>query len=385
MGKTPSSGLKRALAAAGGVLLALAVVAVGTGRLGKLGAPPGKTVAAAELPSAPPAFDPELPFRPILDEATTRKHFLLDQRKELAYDPLAYIVQAPNLSEKWPWPEHPDGGFVRRTNNLGFNEDEPTEAEKHGLRVLVAGDSHTAGLLNPAESFSNVAERALRRSLGREDVEVLNAGVAYTGPTCYLGTLQRNLALQPDVFVAVLFTGNDFIEETYLATDAGRWPTGNTPAQYYERAEPVQKRCSGPFWQGLNEAYRWKWFPDEVERSLEHCFGAYQAMKRLCDEHGIRFLAVILPTKMEVDEDDRETWLGAAQELELSEREVRLDLEVGRRLLERARAEGIECLDPSEAMIRSDEVLFWKADYHLGVRGSTLVGEQLAAALARLL
>ena len=335
----------------------------------------------------PPAPTPASPFqfRPVLDEAQTRKLFTIADRADLRYDPVAYITQVPNTSSRWKWAEHPNGFFVRNVNNLAFNEVSPTAVEKRGLRILVAGDSHTGGLENAEETFSNVAERALMRILGRPDVEVLNAGVGYTSPTCYLGMLHKHLALRPDAFVAVLFTGNDFLEETVIAYSSGSVPAPLTPDDYYERAKDVQHTHAGPFSQGLNQAYRWSSFPQEIELCTRMALEAFRAMKGVCDALGIPFLGVLLPTKMDVDEDDRPNWLEATHLLGLSEDDVRLDLRTGQRLFEALRAEGIECLDPTEEMVRSTEVLYWKLDYHIGVNGCTLLGERLATRLAELL
>ena len=326
-----------------------------------------------------------MPYAPVLDEAAARRHFSIEGRPALRYDPLAYLVPAPDHSVNFRWEEHPDGRFVKRSNNLGFFEDEPTAIEKHGLRVLVAGDSHTSGLVNNAESFCNVAERELQRSLGRPDVEVLNAGVGYTSPTCYLGMLEKHLALDPDVFVAALFTGNDFCDEVFIGYESKRWPRPEPGAEYYARAAVAHERFRGPFWQGLNQAYRWKAFPAEPELALDSALTAYRAMKSLCDQRGIAFLAVLLPTKMDVDEDDRENLRAALDSLGLDERDLTSNLAAGRRFLEGARAAGIACLDPTEEMARSPEILYWKKDYHIAVRGHALLGGLLVRALEELL
>ena len=107
-----------------------------------------------------------LPF----DEGAVRKYFMLDERAQLLYDPLAYVLLKPDISAEYTWEEHPKGVVLRRTNNMGFNEDGPTEIAKRGVRVLVSGDSHTEGVVFNDESFTNVAERKLRGILGRKDV-----------------------------------------------------------------------------------------------------------------------------------------------------------------------------------------------------------------------
>ena len=345
------------------------------------GGAPAATAETSGLRAPAPPVSGEHP----LDEATVRALFGLDHRTEYRYDPVAHILPVANRRRRFPWDEHPLGRVLCRSNNLGFAEDRPTEVEKHGLRVLVSGDSHTQGVVDNAESFCHVAERELQQRLARADVEVLNAGVGLTGPTCYLGVLQRYLELRPDAFVAVLYAGNDFVEEIALALATGRLPSPVVPAGYYETGERVHAEFEGPFSQGLNQAFRWHTFPDEVEFSLQAACAAYREMKSVCDAHGIRMLAVILPTKMDVEEDDHERWQAASAALQLEPGDVIRELEVARRFAECVRAAGLPCLDPTEDLRRADEVLYWRRDYHLGVRGHALLGSLLARELEPLL
>lgn len=341
-------------------------------------APPAPWSGAA----APAAGGAGTAFRAVLSEEQARRLYTIDGNRGVRYDPVAYLTHIPGDSQRWNWPEHPEGSFVRSINNLGFNDDAPTTPEKHGLRVLVAGDSHTGGLVSPSDSFTGVAERVLQERLGRADVEVLNAGVGFTSPSCYLGMLHKHLALEPDVFVAVLFAGNDFLEELLIAHFAGLSTMTPTPADYFELATQVWQSHEAPFSQGLNQAYRWKRFPAEVEPSRARARDAYLEMARVCAAHGMRFLAVLLPTKMDVDEDDRPAWREGARRLGLEAEDVGRSLAVARRLFEELRAAGIEGLDPCEEMVRSDEVLYWVRDYHLSLAGNALLGRQLGARLA---
>lgn len=334
-----------------------------------------REVAAAPLAATGASLRP-------LDYAAARRIYTLEKSALLRYDPVAHVLLKPNRRREFAWEEHPAGKVHTRTNNLGFNEDAPTAPEKSGLRILVAGDSHTAGVVDNSESFCSVAERELQRLLGRTDVEVLNAGVPFTSPTCYAAVLERYLELEPDVFVAVLFVGNDFCEETHIGSFTGRWSMPEVDPRYVATAREVVQRWEGPFSQGLNQAYRWKSFPDEAERALDAVRDSYRAMQALCDERGIAFLAALLPTKMDVDEDDRSTWRAACDALGLAEPDVGRALELGRRLLAESEAEGIESLDPTDAMVRSEEVLYWRKDYHLSLDGHALFGGLLARTLA---
>jgi len=325
--------------------------------------------------------------RESLDEQSVRFLFSLDRRESaFRYDPVALLLMQPNHTMTLGWAEAPSGRLVLRSNEQGFREDEPVAREKAGLRILVAGDSHTAGLVDNAESFCNVAERRLRAGEGREGLEVINAGVAYTGPYCYLRRLERYLELEPDVFVAVLFLGNDFWDDLRIKYWLDGWSFPDGDEEYLERLEAAHERWSGPVSQGMNQAYRWKHFPWEVDRALEKTIASYLEMQALCEAEGISLLAVILPTKMDVDgEDDRDVQVEVRRVLELEEADVASNLELGRRFRAAMDEAGIRCLDPTDAMRAEPEALYWRRDYHLGLAGHRFLGELLAAELESVL
>lgn len=318
-----------------------------------------------------------------MDEALARQFWR--EQKGFLFDPVAYLVKAPNLRATWDWPEYPSGEFVVVTNERGFREDQPTPQEFPGPRILVSGDSHTDGTVENRSSFANLAEERLREELHQE-VDVINAGVGSTSPSCYLGMLKKCLELRPDVFVAVLHAGNDFQDEIGLAHLLGRRQAPSNPPEYLARAKAVAEGFLG-FYQCLNQAYRFRTFPGEAEAATALVIEQVLAIEELCRQQNITFLLVLLPTKLDVEDDDRETWLKAYRELGLDERDAPLGLELGRRVLAAAREHGIECLDPTDAMRAASAPLYWRKDYHLGLEGHALLGtllaERLEAILAR--
>lgn len=299
------------------------------------------------------------------------------------YDPVSLLAFRPGLEEYWDWPEHPEGGFTICTNERGFREDGPTALVKSGTRILVAGDSHTAGLVGNDETFCSVLEARLRAVRNEPGLEVLDAGVAFTGPTCYLGTLRKNLELAPDVFVAVVFTGNDFWDDLKIRYVLDGWSPPAGDEDYRARLAPVAERWSGPLGQGYNQLYRWAHFPWEPERALECVEGALREASALCAREGIAFLVAVLPTKMDVEpEDDAETQLAVAGALGLGPSELEANQRLGARLIERLRAAGVACVDLLGPLREGEHPLYWRTDYHLGLAGHALVARVLEDALA---
>jgi hypothetical protein len=109
------------------------------------------------------------------------------------------------------WHQSIDGRWRFKTNNKGFRDDRDYTYEKspNVFRVLVLGDSHTAGFeVHQHEVFANVLRDSLRK-LG-VNAEVLNTGVSGFGTAEQLAYLQQEgLRYNPDAVVLAFF-GNDY-------------------------------------------------------------------------------------------------------------------------------------------------------------------------------
>jgi len=117
-------------------------------------------------------------------------------------------------SEKSIFPEHPDGHFLYRGNNLGFREDHDTRIEKSdSIRIVVLGDSHTDGVCWNRESYANRLEHHLNEQRDGRSYEVINAGTGKYSPFQYLRAYQYRIKpLRPDIVVIGLYVGNDFFD-----------------------------------------------------------------------------------------------------------------------------------------------------------------------------
>jgi lysophospholipase L1-like esterase len=156
----------------------------------------------------------------------------LDGQKGLfQIDAGAGYVMRPNLCVRLRAPEYDQ---VLRTNNRGLVGPDLGAAKPAGeFRVVVLGDSYTAGGQVPYEaSFVALLQQRLRDA-GYTQVRVVNAGVG--GYTTYNedGLLREDVGwLQPDLVVVAAYLGNDAAENV-LATyggyrDAPEHPKGVT-------------------------------------------------------------------------------------------------------------------------------------------------------------
>jgi lysophospholipase L1-like esterase len=124
------------------------------------------------------------------------------------YGPYVLRSMVPNATF---WHQSIDGRWRFRTNNKGFRDDRNYAYDKSPgtFRVLVLGDSHTAGFeVHQHEVFTHVLETSLRHSGVK--AEVLNTGISGFGTAEHLAFLeQEGLRYRPDVVILAFF-GNDY-------------------------------------------------------------------------------------------------------------------------------------------------------------------------------
>lgn len=98
-----------------------------------------------------------------------------------------------------------------RFNSRGYLDTE-FEAEKGDTyRILGIGDSFTRGAVPYEHNFLTRLEDQLKQR--NPSIEILNLGIAGTGPKEYLAQLmEEGLVLAPDLVLLSFFTGNDFTE-----------------------------------------------------------------------------------------------------------------------------------------------------------------------------
>ena len=132
-----------------------------------------------------------------------------------------------------------------RTNALGCNDRDHTEAKAAGVRrVIVLGDSFNwAGGLDG--NYTRVLERRLAELTPDAEIELLNLGYPGTHPGEELALLRRDgMRFAPDLVLLGVAVGNDFL-------DAQPWrrviPVGGELTPIDLRREPVMMLFGAPF------------------------------------------------------------------------------------------------------------------------------------------
>ena len=308
-----------------------------------------------------------------LRSRTPPRDFLKDEANYYAADAIAGHLHRPYAHLEFAWNEHYKGKIEFRTNDLGFREDRDTAIEKadNSVRILVAGDSHTDGVVYNAESFPNILEDKLNSGSRSLRFEVINGGVGYYTFQNYAGFLRRHLDLKPDYFVVTVYLGNDFMEAIQLATKRGQIPEQPRPIWYRFRLW----RAAGPMLnQAGNQIVYFDTYPEMKTKALEIGHREFKDIKEVCLQHQIQLMVVLLPTKLDVEEKAKHD---AAGSLGLSEGQLELNQGLKRTLISVLEQEQVAYLDMTDYMKNQNFQLFWNQDYHLNDKGHRLVAQVL--------
>jgi lysophospholipase L1-like esterase len=300
------------------------------------------------------------------------------ERDGFVREPLLFYRREAHIDRWQRNPEHPGGRHRVRTNDLGMRNDADVLAEKPDLRILVTGDSHTEGVCANDESFTWLLGQALREARPGETVEALNAGTGGYNAYHYLGVLQRYVELEPDVFVAVFYGGNDWVGAAKFQRFFLRQrPPARGPLEIDEWKKAGIAR-GGLASQELGQRVYFLNNPEDVERSIFTGNAIAAEMKRICDEHGIALVCVYLPPPLRGQPQYYPDELAILSDL-LGERADEPDPTdtIADAWLAFLAEQGIPSLDLRPAFRAAEEHLYWERDAHIDLEGHALVARLL--------
>ena len=346
----------------------------------------GLAACGAESQEGPRPLAPDEAFlRWRLTEAEVEDLFEM-KASELEYDPDTYRRRKAHWQRYYPWPEHPDGGFLMRTNGAHLREDDEISEEAPDLRILVTGDSHTDGACNNAETYTNVLERRLGEAYPDKRVDALNAGHGGFSFFSFLGVLHKYMDTNPRVFIIGVFGGNDFAEvlAPFHYLQGRRRPTAK--GDYVARlrtAEKIRDRSGfRALNQGFNQLVYFQQHPDQVEIAYQAAETVLREIQRVCEENGIRLIVVYIPPPADVQPQRFDGLFDEVSEaLALTPGARVLNDLLASRLLRFLRARGIETVDGREVFAGRSELLYWKFDQHINLAAHRLLAEALVPLL----
>jgi len=310
--------------------------------------------------------------------------FLVRESDYYIADTIAGHIHRPNAERIYDWKIHPRGKIVLRTNNLGFRNDRSTTQEKsqNVKRILITGDSHVDGVVFNDENVAHQLEILLNSSSGSEttNYEVLNGGVGYYSFSNYWGMLQRYAYLEPDVFIVIMYSGNDFLEAIAQAEKRNELTLPPRPRNYnlrLHRAASVKRRAAATF-QALNQIYFFKHYRDLRAKALDLSKRDLSKIKNFCAERQISLLLVDLPAKIDVEwETDARLLEKVVEILRLSKDDLNINKEMSTDLAKWIQDQNISYIALDRAMESGQEQYFWKKDYHLNPTGHKLIAQML--------
>ncbi len=295
------------------------------------------------------------------------------------YDPLCLFTRKYGSSYRTRFPEHPSGGWQFRTNSLGLRGEEFLADPDQ--RILVTGDSHTEGACPLDERFTARLQAGLRERTQRE-VEVVNAAVGGFGFYNYLGVFEKFLYLEPELFVVVVYGGNDFLDSLLVRHFFAGTRRSRSDEAYKVAIERAMAVSEPAISQGFLQLFFLNRFPAERDVALEAAQDVTLAIEHACREAGVRLLVVYLPPLGDVQRARYEPVMSnVAEALELSREQLGLTDRLADDWMRAVTAAGVEVLDLRPTFRAANVDLYWHSEHHISTAGHALVAAELLRAL----
>ena len=300
------------------------------------------------------------------------------------YDPQTYVRRPPNLNLPNPWKEHARGIFRVRTNSLGMRDVAEPSAVKPDLRILVTGDSHSEGVCNTFETYTKVLQLFLSKAHRGKRIEALNAAKGSFTFYSYLGTLEKFLYLEPDVFLIGVYGPNDFEEILPLFHFFEGTPRKPGAAGYWNLIEKALAIDTAWLAQdGLSLKF-FQQYPAEIPVALAAAQAALLDVEELCRANGILLGVVYIPgffdtvRRSGASEPELDALSARLYDaLELAPGDVGVHDRMADELLAYLAQRKIPVLDARQLFAGQKRRFFWREDHHIDVDAQRAIGAAL--------
>lgn len=339
----------------------------------------------ARYPSVPIRAFPDTTLkRARLAREVLERYYISLRNGQYPYDPVRNFRRQVSQTERYPWPEHPAGAWVLRTNSEGLRMD----AERGpGPYLAIAGDSHMEGALANEEAVPGLMAAALADE--RPELQVVNVSCGGYSFHQYLGALEflcgdeAGALVDPDAdvpveaYVMVVYGGNDFEEVLRLAHHFHGTQRPEGWGAENERLTPWRKSHPAALGQALNSIVYFRNAPSDLKFALEESLAVVEEVQRHASRRGFRFAVAYLPSALEVDP---KRYVAEFAEpiagLGITKDEVRGVDELTGAFLAGVRSLGVETIDLRPTLTGGGPY-YWHYDLHLNLEGSARVAEQL--------
>jgi hypothetical protein len=300
-----------------------------------------------------------------------------------AEDSLSGHFHKPLVTRDIKWPEHPLGKIIMKTNNMGFRNDESTGKTKNPgtKRIIITGDSHTDGVIYNSESVAARLKEMLMEKYPEQYFEALNAGVGYFGPQNYFGVCRKFEFLKPDIFVVIIYTGNDFLDGIRIASENGWLSVPPRSDRYYEDLWKVDNLYSGFTGQLVNQVKFFKSYPQYSDTARMIMKDNLKKINNLCAKNNTRFLVMLLPSKIDTEPQTDSTRISEVfRIMNYDKQDIIENYKMTKELAVWLTEMQIPFVDMFPSFKSSEQELFWKADYHVNHLGHEEMAKQMMMA-----
>lgn len=312
-----------------------------------------------------------------------------------AFDPVVGFRPRRGVEQRFtvhPLHGAPSGGgrdkIRRRSDNLSLIRAEDVVELAPGPRVLLVGDSHLMGVVSNADNASDLLEARLH-------ADGFGGAAVYNGSCGFYNLFQdvlrmRSLrdALRPDLYLLVVYLGNDWVELEDVSIPYLDDALAERPPDPHPPAETTSARISWLglpeehlFWQGLNQACYLHLHPERFEPLAAKGRRSLELLRDLARDSGAGVLVTLLPSYDLVFPERVAALNPRAHEVQATDANGRLRA----RLLADAKELGLAAVDPLDAFRADGREDLFATDYHIFLRGHALLAAQIAPALEALL
>jgi alkylhydroperoxidase/carboxymuconolactone decarboxylase family protein YurZ len=289
------------------------------------------------------------------------------------FDAVQHLRQRASLRTWRRFDEHPQGGWLVRTNSLGMWSDsaEPLAPDNEpDWRILILGDEQVGGSVPNDESVAAHLQAALEAAQPTKTVEVLCAAVPGHGFDAYAGALRNGLALKPDLVLVCVHGGNDFAGVLDFDRRARGLLPRSTPAEPLGKLVRRFGELGGLLTGELLQALRFAEHADDEPEAARAAIEVTERMETEARGASVQLVWVYLPPLLRGEPErlivETKAVLAAIEQgpevLAASDR-------VADEWLERARRAGAECVDARPTFRRSETPLRWRIDSRLNTAG----------------
>ena len=269
------------------------------------------------------------------------------------------------------------GDFSDYTSR-GYLTNDIFDKKKDVVRILGLGDSFSVFLRDKKKNYNDILQQQFIAT-GKDDIEIVNAGMEAMGPGYYWHILKRYGDLfKPDLVLIGFFVGNDF-EQADFSVFIGNFIS--EPKDLYKRYSGYDQFSHLRLYRLLKNKYtryqesqlkkeETKRYPpqqvgtfseetflevervrsrifvknkrDELQKNWQECSDVLLKMKAWCDQRQIKLVITILPEQFQVDQELRKAVLSKYKHIA----EENLDLSYPDNLIVNfCRTHNIHCLD----------------------------------------